>query len=100
MGGNYITWFREEGAKERSLLYKLENAGILRLHSERNKNMLTIYQWKLTEKGQKIVDENKTLQEIWGEGLKIDVVKFYNEIMKIIGEEEKGHVQGEEKKGK
>ena len=56
---------------------------------ELNEKKFYKYQWKLTKNGQKFVDENKCLQEIWGDGKNIRVLEFYNEIMKLIGEEQK-----------
>lgn len=85
MGGDYITWFTEEGRTERSLLYKLENMNIIRCDSEREGKGRIMYTWKLTKKGQKIVDENN-LKKIWDTDGKIKVLEFYNKIMEIIGE--------------
>ena len=84
MGGNYITWFNEEGSRERSLLYKLEDMGIVRCHSESEGKGWTKHQWKLTDKGQKLVEENKRLQDIWKDGKTILVLDFYKKVIEII----------------
>ena len=87
MGGEYRTWFIEEGSKERSLLYKIENMDIVRLHRETtkiNNEKFYKYKWKLTENGQKLVDENKCLQKIWGDGKKIPVFKFYDKVVELM----------------
>jgi hypothetical protein len=88
MGGNYITWFNQEGSERRSLLYKLENMNIVRLTSEFSKregNMRAYtHNWILTNKGQELIDTNKCLQELWGDGKKVDVVAFYNKVMEIL----------------
>ena len=78
-----MTWFNEEGSKERSLLYKLEDMKIVKLCQEREKKKGQYkYEWKLTDKGKKLVDGSEILQEIWGDGLNIDVISFYNEVLK------------------
>ena len=94
MGGEYITWFNEEGSEARRLLYKLESMGITRLCRELVKlkgDNFYQYHWILTDKGQKLVDDNESLQGIWKyDGGAIEVGTFYNEVMKIIkGQEEK-----------
>ena len=90
-GGNYRTWLKEDGAKERSLLYKLENLGILRLQSESGEIKDEIkhyeYTWILTKKGQEIIDNNKKLQEIWGDGKVVNIFDFYNKVMEILDKE-------------
>ena len=91
VGGNYRTWFKEDGAKERSLLYKLENLGVLRLQSESGevKNEIKHYEyiWILTKKGQELVNKYESLEEIWADGKIVNVVEFYNKIMEILDKE-------------
>lgn len=83
-----MTWFVEEGSTERSLLYKLEDMNIVRLTSEIDDRVGEIQfykkQWILTSKGQKLIDENEYLQALWGKGEKVDVIKFYDEVLKKI----------------
>ncbi len=101
MGGNYITWFIEEGSKARSLLYKLEKMGIVRLTSKTadkiDETQFYNYQWILTDKGQELINNNKCFQEIWGEGKKVDVVKFYEEVLKYVSIELEGGIKNEKK---
>jgi NAD(P)H-nitrite reductase large subunit len=89
MGGEYITWFREEGSKERRLLYKLENLGIVKLDRKIefiDKKKSYHYKWILTSAGKKLVDENESLKEMWKNGAhNVDVVKFYNAVIEILG---------------
>jgi hypothetical protein len=87
-GGNYITWFKEEGSKERSLLYKLENMGVLRLQNKfreiKDDKKHYDYSWILTKKGQELVDKHESLKKIWGDGKRVDVIAFYNKVMEIL----------------
>ena len=87
-GGNYFTWFKEDGAKERSLLYKLENMGVMRLQSKSGDMSEGTkhydYKWRLTVKGQELVDNNKCLQDLWNDGKKINIIEFYNKIIEIL----------------
>jgi len=83
-------WFNEKGSKERSMLYKLENMNIVRLTRKDvkspNKAKLYEYGWILTKKGQELVDENKYLQEIWGDGNKVIIEGFYQEVLRSLNE--------------
>ncbi|MDD5012620.1 MAG: hypothetical protein PHQ66_03190 [Candidatus Nanoarchaeia archaeon] len=81
MGGDYITWFKDENSESRALLYKLETAGIVKLFSEKKEGGFYNHKWELTKKGKDIVDKDKLLQELWKKG---DIVKFYDLISKKI----------------
>jgi len=78
MAGDYSTWFNEDGSESRALLYKLENIGIVKLYSEKEKDGFYSHKWELTKKGKEIVDKDKLLQELWKQG---NILKFYNQIL-------------------
>lgn len=77
MGGDYYTWFDDKDAESRALLYKLENLGIAKLHSEKKEKGFYFHGWELTKKGKELVDKDKFLQDLWKKG---NIVEFYNRI--------------------
>ena len=84
-GGNYYTWFNEEDAASRKVLYRLENLGITKLKREKlEQKGYFQYQWELTKKGKDLVEKNKNLQELWEEG---KVIEFYNSIKDSLEEQ-------------
>ena len=89
MGGEYITWFREDGSKERTIFYKLETLGIVKLDRKIefiDQKKSYHYKWMLSTAGKKLVEENKSLKEMWKTGAhNVDVVKFYKAVMEILG---------------
>lgn len=83
-GGDYFTWFKDEDAESRKILYQLENLGIAKLIVEKNtKPGWYKRKWELTKKGKKLVEKDKFLQKLWKEGR---VIEFYNSIKYILEE--------------
>lgn len=64
----------EENARFRKVLYLIENKGIVKIQRER-KNKGYSYSWHLTKKGQKIIDENNSLKNLWKEGKIIEFAR-------------------------
>lgn len=83
MGGEYITWFNSEGCEARKLLYKLEDIGIIQCDNIKQDNNWIKKEWVLTKKGQKIIDKDEELKEIWRTKKNKNVQRFYNKIMEI-----------------
>jgi hypothetical protein len=62
MGGEYITFFTDDGDIERrKALYKLENFGLVIQNSIR-KGTFSTYVWKLTEKGKQLDNPEEVLE--------------------------------------
>ncbi|KKN31174.1 hypothetical protein LCGC14_0826830 [marine sediment metagenome] len=80
-GGNYFTWFKEEGSERRKLLYQLEDLGIVELIQERERKGLYGYKWELAKKGKELVDKDKELQKLLQDG---NIQEFYQKIVSLL----------------
>jgi len=82
VGGNYYTWFKDEGAEPRKILYQLENLGIAKIDRKKLKDKGWYeYNWVLTKKGETLVEKDKNLKKLWNEG---KVIEFYNILKEIL----------------
>ena len=77
-----MTIFWADGAEDRKYLYKLQELGVLKLERTKNeKPGVYNYSWKLTEKGDSLVEKNNELKNL----LNKDIIKFYDKVLEIMG---------------
>jgi len=81
VGGEYTTWFTDKGAKERKILYFLEEKCITRVNQEKIKSWGYRYEWVMTEKGKKLFGDNKELMQLFKQG---KILEFYQRIKEFL----------------
>lgn len=76
-GGKYYTVFcDDEKRKQRTFLYSLETMGIVKFESIKEKNNYIPY-WKLTKKGEELINSSLKLKRLWEEKR---IQDLYNEL--------------------
>lgn len=72
------TWFIDDGKTElRRFLYLLEADSIVIMESYTPRKGVSIHRWKLSKKGERLIENNKELEKLWRNQ---DIEKFYNNI--------------------
>jgi hypothetical protein len=80
-GGRYLTIFPDNNDRVlRSLLYRLESFGIVKLIKEKEGNWDN-YKWELTKKGKDLVESESYLQNLLSEK---NILKFCQEIKYLL----------------
>lgn len=83
-GGKYYTWFDNNDSEIRKVLYALENLGIAKLIREKKHDKGWYkYKWELTDKGKKIVRNDKNLRDLWEGGRILEFHEFINRKDKV-----------------